>query len=139
MDELKLSKYSWQRDMYNILQFFLKLIFICFLISLGIYIWLLINNELVFSVGNFLSDFVGLIGGVCVLIGFLVIVFTGCVNQQARTVVTIQAGRMRTPNPNQFSQDFMKRQLDDWVKTIGGVILLILGFGILVIIYRLSS
>lgn len=131
--ELSVSK-SLKRDIFKIILFFLRMLGVSFVIAVILFIFLVLIPSPIITSSTFI-DFGNFLGAVCVLVGFLIIVFTGSTNQTARMSVAYQAARYRTPDQNKLSNEFLRRYLEDWHRVMGGFLLLISGLVFLLSIY----
>ena len=130
-ESIHLKQHDIKADISNIFFFTLKLFAISSFIGLIAFLITDITNILNTPFDVLMIKLISNVGSLCVFIGIVGIGMTGCVNQSARMAVTAQAARYRTPNQNQFSNEFIKRQMSDWHRIIGAFFLLIVGFMLL--------
>ncbi|MHA1968015.1 MAG: hypothetical protein ACW964_09450 [Candidatus Hodarchaeales archaeon] len=73
-------------------------------------------------------------GGISIICGFTFLAFFSLTSNREHVVRT--AARFRSPKQLSYSSDIIKRQMDDWHRAMGTILLIICGFLVLVISYR---
>lgn len=117
--------------------FLLRWILISFCVSIIWFLIFLVNTSSNMTLIELLQEYMIVLGLSCAGIGILIILFFGCTSHQARVTTTFLAGRYLTPNLNQFSREFINRQLTDFHRLVGATIMVLGGFFIALLSYVL--
>ncbi|MHA2303898.1 MAG: hypothetical protein ACXACU_00810 [Candidatus Hodarchaeales archaeon] len=129
------TKTIWYLELRKILYFWIKGEAVLFLVTVGFLVIHIVlgNPNNLFSVET-IKLALDIKGGISIICGFTFLAFFSLTSNREHVVRT--AARFRSPKQLSYSNDIIKRQMDDWHRAMGTILLIICGFLVLVISYR---